>query len=132
MADIISVKSQSRTHFVNITSSVSEHLPKNFSGVCNLFCQHTTAALTINENADPDVVRDVDQHLEQLIPWRNPEYQHMEGNSAAHIKSSLLGPSLTVPVENGKMLLGTWQSIYFCEFDGPRSRKVTIQLCPSL
>ncbi len=128
MAEQIAVKTDSRTAFVNITSDVLENIPTGFSGVCHLFCQHTTAGLTINENADPDVVRDIDKMLDHLVPWSWSDYRHMEGNSAAHIKSSLLGPDLAVPVKDGRLALGTWQSVYFCEFDGPRSRRVLMTL----
>ena len=127
----IDVKTQEHTQFVNITDKVRRVLPKEFTGACLLFCQHTTAGLTINENADPNVVRDMIAHLEEMVPWRSSKFRHMEGNSAAHIKSSLMGPGLTVPVHKGKLMLGTWQSIYFCEFDGPRSRLVTVQLLPA-
>lgn len=131
MAQTISVKTSEHTSFVDITREVAGQVPEGFDGVCHLFCQHTTAGLTINENADPDVVRDLKSELERLVPWDNSRFSHMEGNSAAHMKSSLMGPDLNVPVENGRLMLGTWQSIYFCEFDGPRSRRVAMQLLPT-
>jgi len=96
-------------------------------GLATLFVPHTTAAVTINENADPDVTFDMINGLNQLIPMQN-QYRHLEGNSAAHIKSSLIGASEQIIIRNGKLLLGTWQGIYFCEFDGPRSRKLQIKL----
>jgi len=96
-------------------------------GICHLFIPHTTAAVTINENADPSVTRDILMMLNKLIPSED-DYRHLEGNSPAHIKSSLLGCSETVFVESGKLVLGTWQGIFFCEFDGPRSRKVYVKV----
>lgn len=99
------------------------------SGVCVVFVPHTTAGVTINENADPDVVRDMDAALEQAVPW-SANYAHAEGNAAAHVKASLMGSSVSVPVEEGRLVLGTWQGIYFCEFDGPRERRVHVQVLP--
>lgn len=126
---IITINSQEHTDMINITHEVQNLIPENFtSGVCHLFCMHTTAGLTINENADPDVVGDMIRFTSELIPWNDTKYRHMEGNTASHIKSTFFGPSLTVHIENGHLLLGTWQSIYFCEFDGPRSnRKVSVK-----
>ncbi len=99
------------------------------NGICTVFTPHTTSGITINEHADPDVVRDIIMELDKIVPL-NDNYAHMEGNSAAHIKSSLMGPSLQVIIENGSVCLGTWQGIYFCEFDGPRNRKVWISVIP--
>jgi len=96
-------------------------------GICHVFVPHTTAAVTINENADPDVPRDIIKELDKIIPLRD-NYSHMEGNSAAHIKASLFGPSETIFIENGNLALGTWQSVFFCEFDGPRKRKAFIKI----
>jgi secondary thiamine-phosphate synthase enzyme len=96
-------------------------------GLCVLWVPHTTAAMTVNENADPHVMRDILSETEKIIPFEDG-YLHSEGNSAAHIKSSLFGPSLTVIIHRGSLLLGTWQSLFFCEFDGPRSRKMIIKL----
>lgn len=127
---IIPVQSRRHTEFVNITSEVAHQIPRG-SGTVTLFCRHTTAALTINENADPDVLHDLEEELERLVPWQNPRFRHGEGNSAAHVKSSLLGVSLTLPFHNGRLALGTWQGIYFCEFDGPRRREVALQIAPS-
>jgi len=98
-------------------------------GFCYLFNPHTTAALTINENADPDVMRDILAGLDRTIPWK-ADYRHGEGNSAAHIKASLFGPSLQIMVEHGRLVLGTWQGIYFCEFDGPRQRHLEVRVYP--
>jgi secondary thiamine-phosphate synthase enzyme len=97
------------------------------SGICHVFVPHTTAAVTINENADPDVPRDILMELDKIVP-HNDHYRHVEGNSAAHIKASIVGASETVFIENGDLVLGTWQSIFFCEFDGPRTRRVTVRL----
>jgi len=114
---------------VDITDKVRTLLreSKIKSGICYVFVPHTTAAVTINENADPDVIKDIIRTLDKLIPL-NDHYRHIEGNAAAHVKSSLLGASQTVFIENGDLVLGTWQSIFFCEFDGPRTRKVFIKL----
>lgn len=123
----IAIDTASRTQLKEITHKVSEVIPDNFNGLVNLFCMHTTGGLTVNENADPDVVHDICYIIDKSIPWKDRNYRHMEGNTAAHLKSSYFGPSLTVPVENGRLKLGTWQGIYFCEFDGPRSgRKVNV------
>jgi len=113
---------------IDITPKVEEELNRSGlkDGVCFLFVPHTTAGITINENADPSVVADIQAMFDKLVPWEGP-YGHLEGNSAAHIKSSLIGNSLIVLVESGHLKLGTWQGIFFCEFDGPRSRKVHIK-----
>jgi len=98
-------------------------------GLCLVFCPHTTAAITIQENADPDVVADLLKELNQIVPFED-DYRHGEGNSAAHVKSGLVGCSETLIVRGGRPVLGTWQGIYFCEFDGPRSRRVLVEVCP--
>lgn len=125
----ITINSQSHTEMIDITREVEKLIPDNFvSGVCHLFCMHTTAGLTINENADPDVVNDMIRFIGELIPWDDKKYRHMEGNTAAHLKSTFFGPELTVHIENNKLVLGTWQSVYFCEFDGPRNqRKINVK-----
>ena len=122
------IQTKSRTDFVNLDQKIGDFLAKTgFSdGVLTLFIPHTTAGITINENADPDVVWDMEKILNKLIPWSD-EYRHLEGNSAAHLKSSLMGNSIQVLVSEGKLQLGTWQSIYFCEFDGPRTRKIWLK-----
>ena len=128
----ITINSKSHTEMIDITYEIEKLIPENFgSGICHLFCMHTTAGLTINENADPDVVNDMIRFIGELIPWNDKNYRHMEGNTAAHLKSTFFGPTLTVHIENGKPVLGTWQSIYFCEFDGPRNnRKISVRfLC---
>lgn len=109
-----------------IERAVAESTVK--SGICMLFTQHTTCGLTINENADPDVKSDMLGFLKRLIPQNDPHFRHFEHNSDAHIKSSLVGSSVTVPIENGSLLLGRWQGICLCEFDGPRDRQVIISL----
>lgn len=99
------------------------------SGICHVFVPHTTAAVTINENADPDVPRDILMELDKIVPL-NDHYRHGEGNSAAHIKSSVVGASEMIFVDDGELVLGMWQSVFFCEFDGPRTRKVIVRLTP--
>ena len=115
--------------FYNITSQVNEAVMKSgvSEGICVVFCPHTTAGVTINENADPDVVSDMLLALRKAVPER-PEFRHFEGNSTAHVKASLTGSSVTVIIENKRFLLGTWQGIYFCEFDGPRSRNFYVKI----
>ena len=113
---------------IDITAEISERLPKDENGVCILFTQHTTCGLTVNENADPDVQTDMLGFLNRLIPQDEPHFEHGEQNSDAHIKSSLVGSSVTVPFEKGKLLLGRWQGIYLCEFDGPRERKLIVKI----
>lgn len=117
--------------FINITRQVEQIVQEAglAEGLCQIFIPHTTAAVTINENADPDVVTDMLAALRQMVP--KLPYRHAEGNSPAHVKSSLLGCSATVPVSNGQLTLGTWQGIYLCEFDGPRRRQVQVQLVGS-
>ncbi|MDD4960925.1 MAG: secondary thiamine-phosphate synthase enzyme YjbQ [Candidatus Marinimicrobia bacterium] len=124
------VQSSKRCEFIKIGAIVEKHLQLSpySSGIICLFTPHTTAALTINENADPDVLRDLDYKINALIPRQDEHYRHCEGNSDSHLKSSLFSPSLTLIFENRKCLLGTWQEIYFCEFDGPRTRKVHIKI----
>ncbi len=123
-----SVRTQSRTQLIDITREVAEAVASAGleRGAALVYIPHTTAGVTINENADPDVCSDMEGALDQLVPWDGP-YRHGEGNSAAHVKSTLVGSSVTVPVEGGRLILGTWQGIYFCEFDGPRTRRVQVQ-----
>lgn len=115
--------------FVDITARVRQIVRESGieEGLCVVYCPHTTAAITINENADPDVVHDLKLALDDIFPDRR-DFRHAEGNSAAHLKSSAIGASETIPVSGGAMALGTWQGIYFCEFDGPRHRKVYVQV----
>jgi secondary thiamine-phosphate synthase enzyme len=123
------VRTSTQAEFIDITSSVREAVKKTGveDGICIVFIPHTTAAVTINENADPTVVHDIVMELNKIVPFKD-QYHHMEGNSPAHIKASLLGCSEIVFVESGKLVLGTWQGIFFCEFDGPRNRKVYIKV----
>ncbi len=118
-----------REGFLPITARVREALAQSGvrDGICVVFCPHTTAGVTINENADPDVVRDMLLALGDLYPDR-PDFRHAEGNSAAHLKASAMGSSVTVPVEDGELALGTWQGVYFCEFDGPRTRRFLVKV----
>lgn len=119
----------SKTAMIDITARVQQEIEVAglHRGICTVFVPHTTAAVTVNENADPDVVRDMLMETAKMVPERDG-YRHAEGNSDAHIKSSLFGCSGTIPVEEGRLCLGTWQSIYFCEFDGPRTRRVWVQV----
>ena len=121
------IKTSKRNEFVDITAQIQEIVGEVLEGVVTVFVPHTTTGITINENADPDVPRDILKKLEKLIPQRD-NYSHMEGNSDAHIKASLFGSSVRVIIQNGQLLLGTWQSIFFCEFDGPRTRMFYIQV----
>jgi secondary thiamine-phosphate synthase enzyme len=125
----ITINTSRRNEFVVIDHQVQEVVAESGikEGCVVLYCPHTTAALTVNENADPSVVHDILSTMEKQIP-PNAGYTHMEGNSDAHIKSSLFGPSLTIPVTGGKICQGTWQGLFFCEFDGPRRRKLWIQV----
>lgn len=125
----IKIKSNTRTHFIDITPLLQSFLKEEevIEGTLHLFVPHTTAGITINEGADPSVMEDMDGVLDGLIPWRGP-YRHREGNTAAHVKSSLMGTSLQVMVEGGRLVLGTWQAIFFCEFDGPRQRKILLRI----
>ena len=123
------VRTNARSEMIDITDRIKILLKESRirSGICHVFVPHTTAAVTINENADPDVPRDILMELEKIVPL-NDHYRHGEGNSAAHIKASIVGASETVFIEDGDLVLGTWQSIFFCEFDGPRTRRVFVRL----
>ncbi len=125
------VRTGARSEMIDITGRIRALLKesKMRSGICHVFVPHTTAAVTINENADPDVPRDILMELDKIVPL-NDHYRHGEGNSAAHIKSSLVGASEMIFVDDGELVLGTWQSVFFCEFDGPRTRKVIVKLTP--
>jgi len=124
------VKTGQHTEFVEITGEVQRVVDKSGvkEGVCVCFVPHTTAGITINENADPDVVADMIYALEKAVPWKDAHYQHGEGNTAAHVKSSMMGHSVQIFVRSGKLQFGTWQGIYLCEFDGPRTRKVWVDV----
>jgi secondary thiamine-phosphate synthase enzyme len=121
---VLTIQTAQRSEFINITAKVQDAVQELGvkDGVITVFAPHSTAGLTINENADPDVMADLLAALERAVPW-SAGYRHGEGNAAAHVKASLMGSSVRVLVEGGKLQLGTWQGIYFCEFDGPRSRE---------
>jgi secondary thiamine-phosphate synthase enzyme len=128
MPTTIIVKTRSRIEMVDITSLVQKEISKSKTsdGLCLVYVPHTTAGITINEGADPAVCKDVMDKLNELVP-ANAGYRHMEGNADSHIKTSLMGSSVHVMVDNGHLVLGTWQKIFFCEFDGPRSRRVYVE-----
>ncbi|MCL5808496.1 MAG: secondary thiamine-phosphate synthase enzyme YjbQ [Deltaproteobacteria bacterium] len=125
----LTIRTQSRCEMIDITERIAEKVRESGirEGLCRVFIPHTTAAVTINENADPDVPLDILAALDRTVPLSG-HYRHTEGNSAAHIKASLFGASQTVFIEDGRLVLGTWQSLFFCEFDGPRTRKVLVGL----
>ena len=127
---VLRVKSRQREELVEFTDLVRDKLKESGAreGILVLYTQHTTAGLTINENADPDVKHDMLKKLETLIPLRESYYQHAEGNSDSHVKTSLVGNSVTVLIDKGKLVLGTWQGIQFCEFDGPRTRNYVVKI----
>ena len=127
--EMLSVKTDRRTQLVDVTARVQKAVSAAGvrSGICYLYVPHTTAGITINECADPDVARDVEGALDRLVPATGT-YRHSEGNSDAHIKAVLVGVSQTVPVEGGKLALGRWQGVFLCEFDGPRERKLCVKL----
>lgn len=129
--ETIEIATHARTQAVDITARVQEAVARAGvrNGVVVVASAHTTAGLTVNENADPDVMDDLLAALERLVPRRGP-YAHSEGNSDAHIKASLVGLSVSLPVQEGRLVLGTWQGVYFCEFDGPRRRRVFVQCLP--
>lgn len=125
---IFTVQTNKRSEMIDITSKITQAIYSEgiTTGFCFIFVPHTTAAVTINENADPDVLKDLKAIFEKIVPWEDG-YHHLEGNSAAHMKTTLVGSSEMIAVENGKPVLGTWQSVFFCEFDGPRKRKVVVK-----
>jgi secondary thiamine-phosphate synthase enzyme len=125
----INVKTRAKTEFQDITDQVSDAVKESGieDGLCVVYVPHTTAAVMINEHADPDVVDDIAAQLDRMVPW-NGQYKHDEGNSAAHIKAALIGPSKTIIVQYGELALGTWQGIFFCDFDGPRNRTITVKI----
>ena len=129
MLRYINVRSSQRSEFIDITEKVNEVLKEAgiVSGICYVYVPHTTAAVTINEGADPSVHRDIQNALTRLVP-QEMNYSHREGNADAHIKSSIIGTSQLVIIDEGRLVLGTWQAVYFCEFDGPRHRRVTLKL----
>jgi len=126
---ILSVKTRERTELVDITSEINRLVEKSGvdQGLCMLYVPHTTAGVTINESADPSVKSDILMVLNQMVPWE-ANYRHLEGNSPAHVKSTLVGPSELIAIEKGRLVLGTWQGVFFCEFDGPRNRKLHVRI----
>lgn len=125
----LEIKTRSRSEMIDITGEIRK-IAKNSGikeGICYLFVPHTTAGITINEDADPDVASDIIHTLEKMIPYEG-NYRHSEGNTAAHVKASLIGSSIYILIKDGEILLGKWQGIFFCEFDGPRTRKVILKL----
>lgn len=129
MLKTLSIRSKNRTDFIDITDDIRKVVKETGikNGVCYIYVPHTTAGITINEGADPSVKRDILAALNRLIPF-DGDYQHLEGNSAAHIKSSLIGVSINILIEDSRLVTGTWQSIFFCEFDGPRHRNIYIKI----
>lgn len=126
---ILAVKTREKTELIDITTDINRIVQKSgvAQGLCMLYVPHTTSAVTINESADPSVKSDILMILNQVVPWE-ANYRHMEGNSPAHVKSTLVGPSQMIAIENSRLVLGTWQGIFFCEFDGPRNRKVHVRI----
>lgn len=128
--ETLTIQTGEHAQLVDVTDRVQEVVRDSGvqSGVVRVYVPHTTAGVTINENADPSVAHDILADLDRLVPWSQRHYRHTEGNSAGHVKSSLIGCWQTVFVENGRLVLGTWQGIYFCEFDGPRSRRIHVKV----
>ena len=126
----IHLQTKSHDEMIDITAQVQRLISQENAqdGLVVVYCPHTTAGITINENADPDVQKDFLRRLDELYPWDSPKDRHLEGNSAAHLKASTVGASQTVVINNGKLLLGRWQGIYFCEFDGPRERSCYVKI----
>ena len=133
MLNRLSIRTHSRSELMDITPLVRDIVRKSKieNGICYVFVPHTTAGITINENADPSVRQDILMGLDKMVPWQG-DYTHLEGNAAAHIKASLVGSSETIPVEKGDLVLGTWQGVFFAEFDGPRRREVWIKITKTL
>ncbi|SDT02620.1 secondary thiamine-phosphate synthase enzyme [Paenibacillaceae bacterium GAS479] len=124
------LRTSRRDEMIDITRQIQSHIQASgiVSGEALVYCPHTTAGITIQENADPDVKHDILLRLDEVYPWEHPRYRHAEGNTAAHLKALTTGTSQTIPIENGRLALGRWQGVYFCEFDGPRSREYRIRL----
>ncbi|WP_046225520.1 secondary thiamine-phosphate synthase enzyme YjbQ [Paenibacillus dauci] len=124
------ISTSKRDEMRDITREVSSKVSQSGvqEGIAIVYCPHTTAGIAINENADPDVKHDVLMRLDEVYPWEHPKYRHMEGNTASHLKSITTGPSQTIIIQDGRLLLGRWQGIYFCEFDGPRQREYMIKI----
>jgi secondary thiamine-phosphate synthase enzyme len=126
-----SVQTRRRAQLVDVTARIAEAVEQSRvgEGVCHVFVPHTTAGITINEGADPDVARDIETHLASLVP-KESAFEHAEGNSDSHIKTVLIGPACSAPVRDGKLALGTWQAVFLCEWDGPRTRRVDVAVVP--
>lgn len=124
------LRTNKRDEMIDITDEVAQYVNEKGikEGIVTVYCPHTTAGITINENADPDVKHDMLMRFDEVYPWHHDKYKHMEGNSAAHLKASIVGSSQTVIIHEGRLVLGTWQGIYFCEFDGPRTRKFILKV----
>lgn len=130
MIKTITIESTRKMEFIDITRKIEELIDGSIEeGLCNIYSPHTTAGLTINENYDPSVVKDIIETLGVIIP-ENREYNHVEGNAPAHIKTCIIGNSITIPIYNGKLMLGRWQGIFLCEFDGPRKRYLHVTIIP--
>jgi secondary thiamine-phosphate synthase enzyme len=130
VAQTFTIQTHQRDEMYEITSSLQAYLEEQRveDGVMYVYCPHTTAGITINENADPDVVKDMLMRLDEVYPWEHSKYRHAEGNSASHLKASTVGASQVILIQNGELLLGKWQGIYFCEFDGPRQRNYQVEI----
>ncbi len=128
--ETIHVHSRAEVELIEVTSQIEDILRRSGvrRGVAVIYVPHTTAGVTVNENADATVIHDIVEDLKRLVPRRQPYYRHREGNSASHFMASLFGPSVSIPFENGRLALGTWQGIFFCEFDGPRTRRIHVQI----
>ncbi|WP_240414750.1 secondary thiamine-phosphate synthase enzyme YjbQ [Paenibacillus periandrae] len=133
MIHTLHLQTNQRDEMIDITQHINKLLKQEAieDGTAVIYCPHTTAGITINENADPDVKRDVLMRLNEVYPWEHPQYRHAEGNTAAHLKAITVGSSQTVLVAGGRLILGRWQGIYFCEFDGPRERHALVQFTSS-
>ncbi|MFC1919988.1 secondary thiamine-phosphate synthase enzyme YjbQ [Chloroflexota bacterium] len=129
---ILEIETRSKVDFQEVTQEIQRAVESDGvgTGLCQVFVPHTTAGIIVNEHADPSVVQDITEYLDKLVPQR-AEYRHMEGNSPAHIKASLVGNSLTLIINNGKIVLGTWQGVFLCEFDGPRRRRIAVNIIES-
>lgn len=125
----LSLRSQKRTELIDVTAQIERALPPSGTGFCRFFVPHTTAAVLINENADPAVAEDISDYLSKLVPHRQ-DWKHTEGNADAHVKAALIGTQTGAPYSNGKLVLGRWQGVFFCEFDGPRSRRLILHVSP--
>lgn len=129
MVETVEISTRTRTELVDVTREIERLISQSGvkEGICHIYVPHTTAGIVINEHADPSVATDIAQTLDKLVP-RGPGYHHMEGNADSHVKASIVGSSVTVIIEGGRLLLGTWQGVFFCEFDGPRRRSLLVKI----